>query len=198
LPDVKQRLERIRAPLVVLKPLVESQRVPTLLQGLDDAYAIWMYRRADAVAASDLSYFGVENGERNLRLLLSNEPPNRRGEVVPETTRSIVSRHYRPGMDPHDAAALFWWARTSLFFDLRLDQRPDVRLCSYERLIADPEGSMRSLYEFMGVAYPERAITQGVHRRSVGRGNHFPLSAEVRQLCDRLWERLERASSGSR
>jgi hypothetical protein len=115
-----------------------------------------------------------------------------------QATRSIVSRHYRPGMDPHDAAALFWWARTSLFFDLRLDQRPDVRLCSYERLIADPEGSMRSLYEFMGVAYPERAITQGVHRRSVGRGNHFPLSAEVRQLCDRLWERLEGASSGSR
>jgi hypothetical protein len=197
-PEVKYRLERVRAPLIVLKPLVESQRAPSLLQGLDNAYAIWMYRRAESVAASDLSYFGVENGERNLRLLLSNEPPNWRGEVVPETTRSIVSRHYRPGMDPHDAAALFWWARTSLFFDLRLDQRPDVRLCSYERLIADPEGSMRALYEFIGVAYPERGITQGVHRQSVGRGDDFSLSAEVRQLCDRLWERLERASSGSR
>jgi hypothetical protein len=198
LPDVKRRLDRNRAPLLVLKPLVESQHVPALLEGLDDASAIWMYRRAESVAASDLSYFGVGNGERNLRLLLSNEPPNWRGEVVPEATRSILSRHYRPGMDPHDAAALFWWARTSLFFDLRLDQRPDVRLCSYERLVADPEPSMRSLYDFIGVAYPERDITQGVHRRSAARGDDFPLSGEVRQLCDKLWERLERASSGSR
>jgi hypothetical protein len=198
LPDVKRRLERIRAPLLVLKPLVESQHVPDLLGGLDESYAIWMYRRAESVAASDLAYFGLENGERNLRLLLSNEPPNWRGEVVPETTRSTVSRHYRPGMDPHDAAALFWWARTSLFFDLRLDHRPDVRLCSYERLVADPESSMRSLYDFIGVAYPERSITHRVHRGSAARGHDLPLSAEVRQLCDNLWERLERASSGSR
>jgi hypothetical protein len=198
LPDVKRRLENIRAPLLVLKPLVESQHVPTLLDGLGNSYAIWMYRRAESVAASDLSYFGIENGERNLRLLLSNEPANWRGEFVPETTRSVVSRHYRPGMDPHDAAALFWWARTSLFFDLRLDDRPDVRLCSYEGLVAEPDRTMRSLYEFVGVTYPEWDITSGVHQGSARRGDDFPLSPEMRELCEELWERLESAGSGRR
>lgn len=157
-----------------------------------------MYRRAESVAASDLAYFGTDNGERNLRLLLSNEPPNWRGEIVPEQTRSVLSRYYRPGMDPHDAAALFWWARTSLFFDIRLDQRPDVRLCSYEELVVAPERSTRSLYEFVGVQYPERDITRSVHRRSAGRRTDIALSPEVSRLCDELWERLERASSGSR
>lgn len=195
LPEVRRSLEGIRAPLLVLKPLVESQNVPVLLDGLDNSYGIWMYRSAESVAASDISYFGVENGERNLRLLLSNKPPNWRGEVVPETTRSIVSRHYRAGMDPYDAAALFWWARTSLFFDLRLDERPDVRLCSYERLVSRPEQSMRSLYGFIGVMYPERDITSGVHREAAGRGNRVTLSSEVRRLCDELWERLERTGS---
>ncbi len=185
LPEVKRRLERIRAPLLVLKPLVESQYVPTWLDGLDNSFAIWMYRRAENVAASDLSYFGVENGERNLRLLLSNDPPNWRGEVVPETTRSILSRYYQPGMDPHDAAALFWWARTSLFFDLRLNERSDVRLCSYERLVNDPEQSMRSLYEFVSVAYPERDITRGVHRESAGRKSEFQLSPECADSATR-------------
>jgi hypothetical protein len=196
LPEVRRTLEGSAAPLLVLKPLVESQNVPALLDGLDNSHAIWMYRRPEAVAASDLSYFGVENGERNLRLLLSNEPPNWRGEFVPETTRSVISRHYREGMDPHDAAALFWWARTSLYFDLRLDDRPDVRLCSYERLVADPEPSMRSLYEFVGVPYPDRDITRGVHRRSADRRDAFGLGAEVRRLCDELWERLEHAGQG--
>ena len=196
--EVSRRLERVRSPLLVLKPLVESQRVPTLLDELDGSYAIWMVRRAESVAASDLSYFGIENGERNLRLLLSNEPPNWRGEVVPETTRSVLSSHYRPGMNPQDAAALFWWARTSLFFDLQLDARPDVRLCSYEQLVDEPEQTMRSLYDFVGVGYPERDITQGVHRGARSRGDDLSLSPEVRRLCDALWERLESVGSGGR
>jgi hypothetical protein len=100
-------------------------------------------------------------------------------------------------MDPHDAAALFWWARTSLFFDLRLDERPDVRLCSYEGLVADPEPTMRSLYEFVGVTYPGEDITRSVHRQAERRGADFPLSAEVRRLCEELWERLESVGSGN-
>ena len=198
LPEVRHRLEGIRAPLLVLKPLVESQHAPAWLDGLDNSYAIWMYRRAENVASSDLAKFGVENGERNLRLLLSNEPPNWRGEVVPETTRSVLSQHYRPGMDARDAAALFWWARTSLFFDLRLDERPDVRLCSYERLVNDPEQSMRSLYEFVGVPYPEQDITRGVHVESASRKDDFQLSSDIRRLCEELWDRLESVGSGRR
>lgn len=198
LPDVKRRLDRVRASVVTLKPLVESQHARSLLDGLDNSYAVWMYRRPEHVAASNLAYFGVQSGERNLRLLLSNDPPNWRGEFVPENTRAVLSGHYRPGMDPSDAAALFWWARTSLFFDLRLDERPDVRLCSYEKLVADPEATMRSLYEFIGVAYPEQHITGSVRRHFPGRRDDFPLSPEVRQLCEALWERLEHADSGSR
>jgi hypothetical protein len=195
LPEVRDQLARIRAGLLVLKPLVESQHVPALLEGLDDSFAIWMYRRPESVAASDLAYFGIETGERNLRLLLSNEPPNWRGEVVPEETRSVLSRFYRPGMNPYDAAALFWWARTSLFFQLGLDGRSDVRLCSYERLVSDPEPTMRSLYQYIGVPYPDQSITGLVHRKAISRGEDVDLDPEVRLLCARLWQRLEAVSA---
>jgi hypothetical protein len=191
LPEVKRALERIRSPLLVLKPLVESQHVIALLDGLDNSFAIWMYRRAESVAASDLARFGVESGERNLRLLLTNDPPNWRGEFVPETTRAVLSQYYRPEMNPYDAAALFWWARTSLFFDLELDTRADVRLCSYERLVANPEPTMRSLYEFVDVAYPDSPITDRVHGGAARRGERVVLSPEVQHLCDELHERLD-------
>jgi hypothetical protein len=197
LPEVRRRLERIRAPLLVLKPLVESQHATALLDGLDNSFAIWMYRRAESVAASDLGYFGAESGERNLRLLLTNDPPNWRGEFVPEPTRAVLSQYYRPEMNPYDAAALFWWARTSLFFDLGLQARADVRLCSYERLIADPEPTMRSLYEFVGVAYPDRPITGRVHGGAARRGESVVLSPEVQRLCDELHERLDSVPSGA-
>lgn len=197
LPEVRDALARIRSPLLVLKPLVESQNVIALLDGLENACAIWMYRRAESVAASDLGYFGAESGERNLRLLLTNDPPNWRGEFVPETTRAVLSDHYRPGMDPYDAAALFWWARTSLFFDLGLDARADIRLCSYERLVADPEPTMRTLYAFAGVAYPDRPITDRVHGGAARRGERVVLSPEVQQLCDALLERLDSITAGA-
>lgn len=197
LPEVKRALERIRAPLVALKPLVESQRTPALLEALDNSFAIWMYRRAESVAASDLGHFGAESGERNLRLLLSDEPPDWRSEFVPESTRSVVTRFYRPGMDPYDAAALFWWARTSLYFDLGLEGRTDVRLCSYERLVADPEPMMRSLYEFVGVEYPDRRITAQVHGRARSRGDRDLLGPDVQELCDELLDRLDSVSAGA-
>lgn len=196
LPEVKRRLERIRAPLVVLKPLVESQNVRALLDGLENSSAIWMYRRAESVAASDLGRFGVGSGERNLRLLLSDDPPNWRSELVPEATRSVITEHYRPDMNPLDAAALFWWARTSLFFDLALESHGNVRLCSYERLIAHPEPIMRSLYEFIGVPYPDRRITDLIHGEAARRGQSVVLSPRVRQLCDELHERLDSISAG--
>jgi hypothetical protein len=99
-------------------------------------------------------------------------------------------------MNPYDAAALFWWARTSLFFDLRLQERPDVRLCSYERLVAAPEPTARELYDFIGLKYPDRDITKGVHRQSASRGDEVTLSPDVRQLCEELWQRLDRVEAG--
>ena len=197
LPEVKRSLDRIRAALLVLKPLVESQNLPALLEALNNCHAIWMYRRPESVVASDLSYFGRTNGERNLRLLLTNQPPNWRGELVPEMTRSVLLRYYRPGMDPYDAAALFWWARTSLFFDLRLDERRDVRLCSYERLVTCPESTMQGLYDFIDLRYPDQDVTQGVRPQPAGRGDDVTLSSEVRELCEKLWQRLERCESGA-
>ena len=192
LPDVKRALQRIRAPLLVLKPLVESQNVEALLdRGSTSPLRFGCTARPRALPPRDLAYFGIETGERNLRLLLSNDPPNWRGEFVPESTRSVIERHYRPGMNPYDAAALFWWARTSLYFDLGLDARADVRLCSYERLVAGPEATMRSLYDFVGVPYPDQPITDRIHGESARLRRDCRYQPRGRALCDELLERLD-------
>ena len=54
LPDVAAVLSRVPAPLVVMKPLVETQRVRTLLNYFPNAKALFMYRRYADVANSDL------------------------------------------------------------------------------------------------------------------------------------------------
>jgi hypothetical protein len=194
LSEIKARIDELRVPFVVLKPIVESQNAPQLLDGFRDSFAIWMYRGYESVAASDLELFGLQNGVRNLALLLSNDPPNWRAELVPPTTREVLTRFYRPDMPPYDAAALFWWARNSLFFDVGLDNRPDVLLCRYEQLVSDPDRTMRRLYRALGVEWPERRITKRVHADARRRRDSLPISPEVQTLCEQLLRSLDEAS----
>jgi hypothetical protein len=188
--DVKAEIERMRAPITVLKPLVESQHADRLLDGLPNARVLWMFRGFESVAASNLNYFGPENGVRDLRLLLTNDPPNWRGELVPYSARAVLQEHYAPDMNPYDAAALFWWARNHLFFDLRLDERADVFVCGYEALVAKPRSVMDSIYDFCDLDPPARDTTKRIHSRARSRGASIAFSSDVRAVCEELQARL--------
>jgi hypothetical protein len=197
LPEVRAHIERLRASITVLKPLVESQHAPRLLAGLPNARALWMFRGFESVAVSNVTYFGADNSERDLQLLLTNDPPNWRNEVVADSVRAVVRKHYAPDMSPHDAAALFWWARNRLFFDLALDERSDVFLCEYEALVAAPAPVMRSIYDFCDIAPPARDVTRRIHSRARDRGESSAISSDVRAVCAELHARLVDCSRGS-
>jgi hypothetical protein len=192
---VNDYIARLHVPLVVLKPLVESQRAPELLTNLRRARALWMYRRYNSVAVSNLKHFGQDNGARDLHLLLTNTPPNWRGEVVPAGTREVIESLSSLDMRTHDAAALFWWARNMLFFELGLHNRDDVLLVSYEDLITNPSTVMRGVYDFMDFSFPQWNITQEIKPNALKRGQDAALSREVEQLCEALYDRLNHHSS---
>ncbi|RMH01020.1 MAG: hypothetical protein D6706_02585 [Chloroflexi bacterium] len=192
LPEVRAKIERHNAPLVVLKPLVESQNAHQLLAALPDARALWMYRHYRAVAVSNLKAFGERNGINDLRPIVQNEPGNWRAEGVSAETRATIARFFAEDMPPLDAAALFWWARNRLFFELGLDMEPRVRLCRYEALGQQPAMVMREIYAFVNRPYPGDHIVRDVHPRAIQRGNTAVLSPEVEALCADLLVRLDR------
>jgi hypothetical protein len=191
LAEVNRHLANLPVPLVVLKPLVESQRAPELLSELEGAKAIWMYRDYFDVAESNLRTFGFDNSIDDLRLILTNDPPNWRGEYVPSETREVLQRFFSPDIDPHDAAALFWWARNMLVFQLDLADRQDFRLCSYERLIDSPGDVIRDVYRFLDFSPPREDLWKSVHGKALKRGKDVHLSPPVDALCRDLYERLD-------
>jgi Sulfotransferase domain len=191
LAEVRGCLAAVSAPLVVLKPLVESQRAPELLHELPGAKVIWMVRTYRDVAVSNVRTFGVDNPTRDLQLLLTNEPPNWRGEYVPPETRRVVGRFFSADLSPADAAALFWWARNMLVFQLGLTGRQDVHLCSYERLVETPTESLAEVYRFLNLPPPRRDPSRSVNANAVARGVSSRLLPEVDELCGDLYRRLE-------
>ncbi len=187
--DVRRQLDRSGAALNVVKPLVESHRIGELLHIGRDAVAIWMFRHYRDVASSNLKRFGIRNGIDNLRPIVDDDPDDWRNAGLTAETREVVRGLFDEQMPPHDASALFWYCRNTLFFQQGLEVEPKVRLCQYEQLVIDPTTMMRATYDWIGLATRPERTSDLVHAKSVGKGRN-EIGANVRTLCDSMWNHL--------
>lgn len=191
LPVVRALIMAQRAPLVVAKPLVESQNTGALLDAFPEAKAIWMFRNYQDVARSNLKFFGEDTGHRDLAPILAGDGGNWRSEHVDQQTLKVLRRLYKPDLPPHDAAALFWYVRNRLFFARGFSENPRVGLCRYEDLVSDPIGTMKASYGFIDSPYPGDRIIKDVFSHSKGKGRHLDLTPAVKDACRELLECLE-------
>jgi hypothetical protein len=188
--SVARTLARSRFPVVVLKPLVESQNALRLLECLPGARLLWMFRQWRDVACSNLERFGRGKGIANLRSVVEQPAGDWRAEGVSAAVRRVASRHFSDSMNPHDAAALFWWVRNALFFELGLDANPALRSCRYEELVTDSPATLGALYRWLGRPRPTSTALPHVSMSSIGRGDATSFSPQVAELCDELFARL--------
>jgi len=191
LAQVDAELARLRYRIVALKPLVESQRAAEILESIDGARLVWMYRDYRDVSRSIVGTFGKDIHRRNLEPIIRSEPGNWRSESVAEDVRAVVANHYSPDMDPLDGAALFWYARNRLFLDQALAGNERVLLLSYEDLVAEPVAMLARVYGFAGLGTPVSRVAKGIHARAVGAGRQSTPSPEISELCEGLTHRLE-------
>jgi hypothetical protein len=199
-PVIRGLIERSRHPYVLFKPLCDTHRTPELLDGLGlrrAPRAIWAYRSVDGRARSAVAKFG----DVNLRVLreLAQGGGRTRWEaqrLSPESLQLIASFDW-DRVGPLDAAALFWYVRNRLFFELDLAGRPDVLLVSYDVMVTRPEAEMTRICEFLGVTYDRRLISH-VQPRPAGRAEALRLDPRIRACCDELAARLEAAHRQTR
>lgn len=192
LNEIAVWLERNAAPLVVLKPLVESQRAAAILAHDPRWRAVWLYRDVRDVVLSNAQMFGGNNGFDDLAPILDRRADWRSDGLSSEVVEQIRSLH-AAGLRRHDAAALFWWSRNHHFFAQQLDHEPRVWLCRYEDLVADPLAEMNRIYAEIGRTAPAELARNQVFRTSVGRGGKLELSPPVQALCDEMLARLDAA-----
>ncbi|MEV0392490.1 hypothetical protein [Polymorphospora rubra] len=183
-------VRRSRHAYVLVKPLCETHRVDELLAlpGLAPGRALWMWRDVDDRARSEVAKFGDAN-LRALRAIADGTIGGRwQGQRLDAATYELIHGFDHARMDPHTAAALFWYVRNDLFFRLGLHTRADVLLCGYDALVTDPAGQVGRMCDFLDFPY-RPALSAHVERRTPRR-DRLPIDPRVRDLCDRLTERL--------
>lgn len=194
LSDVSQVVAQSRHRFVLFKPLCDSHRTGELLDGVATcrpARALWAYRAVDGRAASAVAKFG----DVNLRVMRGIAEGRGSGwwqaQCLSDEVLDFVRSFDYEAMSPLSAAALFWYIRNNLVFDLGLDRRPDVALVSYESLVADPEPHMREICDFLGFEWNPSLVSH-IDRRSPS-GRRLAIDPRIRARCDALQSRLDTA-----
>jgi hypothetical protein len=150
-----------------------------------------MYRNYKDVARSYLRQWGIRKGVEELRTIVENERGNWRSETVPATARKLVLDHFSENIDPYDAAVLFWYVRNSLFFELELDENPNLLMCEYEDFVTSPSEVIRNTYKAIGCNYPGHKIVKKIHPKSINKGKDIELSPDIEGHARELWSKLE-------
>jgi hypothetical protein len=197
LDQVAERIRRSPAPLVVVKALVESQRLPSMLDAVPGSRAVWAIRHYQDVAASNAVKFGPDLNRINLDPIVRGDRSRWQAEWVPDDLRETVRSLVGPDLTVVDGAALFWYVRNRLYLDLELFRDPRVLLVPYEQLVAEPRTWMARVYAHAGAEPPAVDLCDDVTTASVGKAREVRIAPEIERLCAGLLEQIaERAGVG--
>lgn len=198
-PEVIDRIvDESRAPVVVFKPITESQWTDRLLERHPQARAIWLFRRYQDVANSALAKWPGTN-TTFVDAIREGEPAKLgwQTERISPEVQAVVNA-VGADLSQAEGAAMFWYARNQLYFEQDLAHDPRVLLVQYEQLVQDPEGGFRRIFEFAGATF-DPAFVRDVAPTSLGRRTFGPIRDSVKRICDEMMSRLvstERALAG--
>jgi len=182
-----------KSDLIIMKPLVESQNANKYLAEIPNSSIIWLYRDFKEVAISNIKKFGVEKGAiANIRPITKDDQSNWRSQNVSKDTQLIIENYFDEGMNPNDAACLFWYVRNILFFEQGLDENSKVTLWKYESFVTDPLEHITDLCQKMDLPDPSNRVIQNVNNFSAPELSDFEVNPELIELCTSLELKLDK------
>ncbi len=189
----RQLISSAHSKWVVFKPLCDSQNIDILLDNHPNSKAIWIYRRYQDTANSAVHKWGEI--QLNMIRTVVTKPESKRWfcERLSPEIRQIVTNLYHDDMSDHTAAALKWWLRNVIFFELDLLKRgKQVLLVEYEKLVVNPEQVSRVIFDFLDIPFDAKYVEQ-ISSSSINKVPFPDIDPQVAALCDDLLDRLKRA-----
>ncbi len=183
---------RSTARCVVFKPICDSHRALELLTEHPGSKAVWIFRSYQDVANSAVRYWGDQTLRFIQDLLQGGGDWGvaqwNREKVTVECVRDL-QQAASDGLNPHGAAALFWYMRNLTFFDQELENQSATLLVRYEALVAEPTAEFKRLCEFLDIRF-DSGMVRGILAKSRSKQSFPPVSLGVQTLCEGMMKRL--------
>ena len=198
LPTIEALVGKSGAKFVLFKPLCDSHRTVEMLDYFGTrARAIWAYRSVDGRVRSAVAKFG----DSNLRVLRAfaagkEQQPWNTWQIagLSDENADFVRSFDLDALTAESGAALFWYVRNALYFELGLHQRTDTTLVNYDELLAEPERVAIGACRFLDVPY-RSAMIASIDPRRPSKRPPLPVDPRIRERCTALKERLDATCS---
>jgi hypothetical protein len=185
-------IEESPEPVVVFKPLVDSHRTSRLLELHPNARAVWLYRHYRDVAGSAVRKWGDDFRDATWGFA-SGEAETLDQRILSEHVTggtAALLRTLCEGAEPTPAngAALYWYLRNVLYFDLQDD--PRVLLIKYRDVVTNPERSFGRIRAFAGGGSSGEGLDT-VRADSLGKHAGLRLDRAIEERCEGLLGSLD-------
>jgi hypothetical protein len=189
---IERVIRRTPAPVVSFGSILDSQFTDDLLSRFDGAKALWVYRRYEDVANSCARMPWASQMKDFARWVAGGElgKLGARGKRVTDDTVRLFRERFDEGLTIEDCAALYWYMRNMLYFDLGLDADPRVMIVQYEDAALNQEDAFRRICDFIGLPF-DPAILGEVRTTSVGKHPRPPIDPAIDEVCGALKARLD-------
>ncbi len=189
-------IERSGHSHVLFKPLCDSHRTDELLDALrtrTPGKAVWAYRDVDGRVRSAIAKFGDGNRQVLREYAAGSNTTRWHVQRMSPDTAALVRSFDYDTMTAESGAALMWYVRNRLYFDLGLDLRTDVHPVSYNSFVEAPETTMRALCAFLELPY-SCALVAHVSARAPTHAGALDIDPRIRAACEQLRARLDAAA----
>lgn len=189
-PDVIHDLaRRSPAPFFVIKSLCELDRIGLLLNDFAPAKAIWIVRDFHDSGRSAVRSFA--NFVPQLRRLAKDKTAAAwRGRGMSNETQELLRDIAELELSELDGAAMMWYYRNVLFFELGFDRDERVMPVYYDDLVQRPAETISKLADFIGLPDCTSRMKRHVHASTLRRHNQMALRTEVDMVCAALMNRF--------
>ena len=192
--EIERLIAACTRPVVMFKPLMESQFADLILQR-HGGHGLWFFRHYADVANSAVEQWGPHQWE--LCYDIRHGQWARRGwriERMSSATIGLINTLWRQDLSPHEGAALFWYTRNILLYELGLERSQNITLVPYESLVAEPRAWFGKIFAKMGIQLTDHYIGE-IKPTSVGKKPRPKLASSIQSLCDELLDRMSTDSA---
>ena len=205
---IAELVRQSESTVTLFKPLNDSQWADTLLDHFPRGQVIWMFRNPFDTVNSAVHKWGsaqldmmtwIAGVLREAGSLEDAKPAldSRPGysmyaeRLSAEDCERLVGWTNQP-LDEHAGAAILWYLRNRIFFNLELYRNERVMLMSYEDLVQYPEREVHRICDFIHLRYSKK-YARDVHTKSIGKSPRPKLPGEIEEAVLELHDGLLRA-----